>query len=247
MKLGIDALQILSVPLGTNIAHLVPIGTAFLQWLHLVPKSMKKQRVEAAVQRREAIMRAAFEVFVEKGYEAATTLEIVRRAKISKRTLYEQFDSKQAILTALIRYGSLRMQPPPDLAPPRDRAEFLAALESFGRTFLAEFLHPDRMAMYRLAIAGRGRGEDAVARELTATGQVPVLQSLVRYFDEAAARGLFPRDEMATLIQVFFSVLIGFLPLQLLLGNEPPVNAATIDARASLAATTLRRLLPAAE
>lgn len=190
-------------------------------------------------------MRAAFEVFVERGFEAATTLEIVRRAKISKRTLYEMFESKGAILTALIRSGSLRMQTSPDLAPPKSRAEFLATLESFGRTFLAEFLHPDRMAMYRLAIAGCGRGESAVARELTATGQVPVTLSLIRYFDRAAARGLFPRDQMPMLIQVFFSVLIGFSPLQLLLGNEPPMNAATIDARASLAAGTLRRLLPA--
>ena len=188
-------------------------------------------------------MKAAFEVFVEKGYAAATTLDIVRRAKISKRTLYEIFDSKQAILAALVRYGSQRMQAPPDLPVPNSRAEFIATLESFGRTFLAEFLHPDRMAMYRLAIAGRGEG--AVARELTASGQVPVTQSLVRYFDQAAARGLFPRDQMASLIHVFFSVLIGFSPLQLLLGNEPPMNAATIDARAALAASTLQRLLPA--
>ncbi|KIZ47500.1 MULTISPECIES: TetR/AcrR family transcriptional regulator [Rhodopseudomonas] len=208
-------------------------------------KTEIERGIDAAAGRREAIMAAAFEVFVEKGFEAATTSEIVRRAKISKRTLYEIFDSKQAILTALIRYGSLRMQTPPDLAPPASRAEFIATLHDFGRTFLTEFLHPDRMAMYRLAIAGRERGEGAVARELTATGQAPVVQSLVRYFDQAAGRGLFPRDQIATLIQIFFSVLIGFSPLQMLLGNEPPMNAATIDARAELAATTLLRLLPA--
>jgi AcrR family transcriptional regulator len=210
-----------------------------------MPKTLKKQPVEVSAERREAIMRAAFDVFVEKGFEAATTLEIVRRAKISKRTLYEMFDSKQAILTALIRSGSLRMETPPDLAPPASRAEFLATLESFGRTFLAEFLHPDRMAMYRLAIAGCGRGAGAVARELTATGQVPVTLSLIRYFDQAASRGLFLRDQMATLIHVFISVLIGFSPLQLLLGNEPPMNAATIEARAALAIDILQRLLPA--
>jgi AcrR family transcriptional regulator len=207
-------------------------------------KVSNKQPVDVLNERREAILQAAFDVFVEKGFEAATTLEIVRRAKISKRTLYEIFDSKQAILTALIRSGSLRMETPPDLAPPDSRAEFLATLESFGRTFLTEFLHPDRMAMYRLAIAGCGRGEGAVARELTATGQVPVTLSLIRYFDQAASRGLFARDQMATLIHVFISVLIGFSPLQLLLGNEPPMNAATIDARAALAVDILRRLLP---
>jgi AcrR family transcriptional regulator len=236
----------ISVLVGTNTYSIN--GTEwyrFLEDCRTVEKANKKQSIEAMTERREAVMQAAFEVFVEKGFEAATTLEIVRRAKTSKRTLYQLFDSKQAILTALIRSGSLRMETPQDLAPPNNRAEFLATLESFGRTFLAEFLHPDRMAMYRLAIAGRGRGQDAVARELTASGQVPVTQSLIRYFDQAATRGLFPRDQMATLIHVFFSVLIGFSPLQILLGNEPSMNAATIEARAALAVNTLRRLLPA--
>ncbi len=40
-------------------------------------------KAAAAAARREAILRAAFDVFVEKGFEAATTLEIVRRARTS--------------------------------------------------------------------------------------------------------------------------------------------------------------------
>ena len=74
--------------------------------------------------------------------------------------------------------------------------QFIATLEVFGRVFLAEFLHPDRMAMYRLAIAEARAGRRAVARELDAGGRLPVVQSVTRYFEQAAARGLVRREDM---------------------------------------------------
>lgn len=194
-------------------------------------------------ERRSAIMTAAFEVFVEKGYEAATTAEIVRRAKTSKRTLYALFPTKQDILTALIRYGSDRMQPRADLPQPENSAQFIAVLEQFGRIFLAEFLHPERTAMYRLAIADVARGGDAVARELDVSGRAPVVQAVTRFFEQAAARGILRDADIATLIQIFFSVLVGISPLQALLGTEPQLSADDIAARAALAVTVLRRMI----
>lgn len=193
--------------------------------------------------RRAAIMAAAFEVFVEKGFEAATTAEIVRRAKTSKRTLYALFPTKQDILTALIRYGSDRMRPSAELPQPENRAQFLAVLEAFGRVFLAEFLHPERTAMYRLAIADVARGGGTVARELDVSGRAPVVQAVTRFFEQAAARDILRRDDIEMLIGVFFSVLVGISPLQALLGTEPPLPAEAIAARAALAVRVLQRMM----
>ncbi|MFC0240827.1 TetR/AcrR family transcriptional regulator [Rhodopseudomonas telluris] len=193
--------------------------------------------------RRAAILQAAFDVFVEKGFDAATTAEIVRRARTSKRTLYAFFASKQDILTALVRYGSQKMQPSPDLPEPQDRAQFLAVLELFGRGFLTEFLHPERTAMYRLAIAEAGRGGASVARELDVHGRQPVMRAVTRFFDQAAARGIIRHDDIATLISVFFSVLIGFAQLQTLLGTEPPLTGDAIAQRAALARRATERMM----
>ena len=208
-----------------------------------MPNDLIEQEKKSADPRREAILEAAFEIFVEKGFEAATTAEIVRRARTSKRTLYEFFATKQDILTALIRYGSLKMQPSPDLPAPQDREQFLATLQQFGATFLAEFLHPERMAMYRLAIAEGGRGDGAVARELDASGRLPVVLGVTRFFDQAAARGILRRDDMAMLINVFFSVLIGISPLQTLLGTERPLTPEAIAEKAAMATRVLRRMM----
>ncbi|WP_047308004.1 TetR/AcrR family transcriptional regulator [Rhodopseudomonas palustris] len=202
---------------------------------------MDKKQENTADPRRAAILQAAFEVFVEKGFDAATTAEIVRRARISKRTLYEFFASKQEILTALVRYGAAKMQPSLQLPEPQDKAQFLAVLEQFGRIFLGELLHAERTAMYRLAIAEAGRGGGSVARELEASGRGPVTQAATRFFEHAAARGIIRRDDIATLISVFFSVLIGIAPLQALLG-EPPLSAEAIAQRAKLATQVMARM-----
>jgi AcrR family transcriptional regulator len=208
----------------------------------MIPKPLPLHQNPHESDRRAVILHAAFDVFVEKGYEAATTAEIVRRAKTSKRTLYALFPTKQDILTALIRYGSSRMQPPAALPPPENRAQFVAVLEQFGRVFLAEFLHPERTAMYRLAIAEAGRGGAAVARELDVSGRAPVVQAVTRFFEQAAARDIVRRADIAMLISVFFSVLVGLSPLQALLGAEPmPTDA--IAARATLAVNVLQRMM----
>lgn len=203
---------------------------------------MEKQQEPADDARRAAILQAAFDVFVQKGFEAATTAEIVRRARTSKRTLYEFFASKQEILTALIRYGAAKMQPSPQLPEPQNRQQFLVVLEQFGRIFLSELLHPERTAMYRLAIAEAARGGGSVARELEASGRAPVTQAATRFFEQAAARGIIRREQVATLISVFFSVLIGIAPLQALLG-ESPISADAIAQRSALATQVLARMI----
>lgn len=48
------------------------------------------------------ILSAAAEVIVKKGFEEATTAEIARRARVSKRELYANFRDKRDILAAVI-------------------------------------------------------------------------------------------------------------------------------------------------
>jgi AcrR family transcriptional regulator len=63
----------------------------------------------------ERILRAAFQAFTQDGYADTSTLEIARRAKISKRDLYANFGSKHAVLIACINSRADRMRLPPDL------------------------------------------------------------------------------------------------------------------------------------
>jgi TetR/AcrR family transcriptional repressor of mexJK operon len=63
---------------------------------------MAKQARAARTDRRARILDAATEAFLECGFEVASTAEIARRAKVSKRELYAHFRDKRDILAAVI-------------------------------------------------------------------------------------------------------------------------------------------------
>lgn len=63
----------------------------------------KKQKRMSREDRREQILAAAIDVFVDKGYNGATTLEIAKAAEISEVTLFRHFKSKKEIFTSSIQ------------------------------------------------------------------------------------------------------------------------------------------------
>jgi len=54
---------------------------------------------------RADISRAAFRLFIERGYDAVTTEEIATAAGVSPRTLFRHVPTKEELLLAPVRYG----------------------------------------------------------------------------------------------------------------------------------------------
>jgi AcrR family transcriptional regulator len=192
--------------------------------------------------RRAAILDAAGAVFFERGYDATSTLEIARRAKTSKRALYELFSSKEGILAALIRAASCRMQAPLALPAPGTEDELLGLLAAFGGRFLAQLLDPDRTEMYRLAI-GEARRSGQVARELELNGRKPVTDSMRTVLEAAAGAGIIRGDDIELVVAVYFGVLIGGSQVQCLLGENGARTPSAIDAKVALAIEAVRRII----
>lgn len=64
---------------------------------------MNNQRTRLSKEdRREQILSAAIDVFVNKGYNGATTSEIAKAADISEVTLFRHFENKKEIFTSSI-------------------------------------------------------------------------------------------------------------------------------------------------
>jgi TetR/AcrR family transcriptional repressor of mexJK operon len=98
------------------------------------------------------ILDATLEVFSEFSFEDATTGEIVRRAKISKRDLYSFFPTKQTLLMGTIvremqrQDGSFREM----IAACSSLAGLREKLELIGRTVVVDLLSPTMGVVSRL-------------------------------------------------------------------------------------------------
>lgn len=56
-------------------------------------------------QTEQRIMLAAGEIFSEKGYSAASTSEIAKKAGVSEGTVFRYFSTKKELLVRLVKYG----------------------------------------------------------------------------------------------------------------------------------------------
>src|SRR5215831_2701062 len=97
---------------------------------------------------QERILGAAFKAFTEDGYAETSTLQIAKRAKISKRDLYANFSSKHAVLAACIKSRADRMRLPADLPTPTNRRILASALTAFATNLVREVSHPSVIATF---------------------------------------------------------------------------------------------------
>src|SRR5689334_76568 len=63
----------------------------------------KRGRPPERADRRESILQAALESFVERGFYGTSIPEIAERAKIAPGTIYHYFDSKEVLVNNLYR------------------------------------------------------------------------------------------------------------------------------------------------
>lgn len=97
------------------------------------PERPRRRRMTGAQRRRE-ILAAAMSVLAERGYHAASIDDIAQAAGVSKALIYEHFDSKAALKTALLEEhgGELlrRVALAVDAGDPADQ-QLYAGLDAF--------------------------------------------------------------------------------------------------------------------
>jgi len=99
-------------------------------------------------------------------------LDIVTRARVSKRDLYALFNNKHAVLTAGISERAQRMRQPLDTTTPvpQTRDALATLLVELGVSILKTVCHPEVLTVFRLAIAESDRAPE-IARTLDSSGR----------------------------------------------------------------------------
>ena len=101
------------------------------------------------------ILDATLEVFSERSFDDATTVEIAKRARVSKRDLYAYFPNKQALLMGIViremqrQDGTFRAA----IARSQQLRTLPLKLESIGSAVVADVLSPTMGVVRRLVIS----------------------------------------------------------------------------------------------
>jgi AcrR family transcriptional regulator len=207
--------------------------------------SRRKSEPPAVAQEvvRGRIMGAAFRLLVERGYAGTNTLEIARRAKVSKRELYALFGSKRGIILHMVAMGAARMQLPLRLLDWHGREEFAETLTRYGTTGMRELTAPHVTAIYRLAIAEAENSPD-VAGALETAGRGTTRAALIELMQRALTEGVAGGGTAEELAAHFAGLLWGDVLLRVLLKVIKPPTEAEAEVRARAATKAFLQLHP---
>ena len=206
-------------------------------------KSVIPDQSSAEHPMQDRILGAAFKAFTEDGYAETSTLEIARRAKISKRDLYANVSSKHGVLVACIKSRAERMRLPPDLPTPRTRQMLASTLTSFASNLVREVSHPSVIATFRLAIAEATRSPE-IAQALDVAGREATRGALAELLASAQSTGLIGPGEPNEMAWQYLGLLWEGLIVGLLLGVAATPKPAEAERRATKATAAFMQLHP---
>ncbi len=146
------------------------------------------KRSHASAKTHERLLEAAGAVFAEKGFRHTTVREICKRAGANVAAVNYHFGSKQALYTAVLKYGAAAVleKYPPDMDLPAN-ASSSASLHAFIRSLLYRVLDKGRFAWHGRLMA-REMVEPTPALDALTRGTIQPLCSRL----ESIVRSMMP-------------------------------------------------------
>jgi AcrR family transcriptional regulator len=180
-------------------------------------------RAERAAERRAAIVEAALEEFIARGFTATRLDDVAKRAGVAKGTIYLHFKDKESMFEELISTAIVpllgRLVPPPSMA-----GSVRDALEGFAKAFIQEVATTRRGDIVRLIVA-EGPRFPAIAdfyyREVISRG----LAGMRALIELAIARGEIKQTELARFPQIVVAPAIIAVIWKSLFERHSPLDA----------------------
>jgi len=182
-----------------------------------------QSRAMRAAERRAAIVDAAMEEFIARGFAATRLDDIAKRAGVAKGTIYLHFKDKESMFEELIRTAIVpfvnRLA-----APPTFSGSVRDAVEMIGRMFIHEVATTRRGDIVRLIIA-EGPRFPAIAdfyyREVVSRG----LAALRGLIELGVTRGEIRQRELAQYPQIMIAPVLIAVLWKSLFERHAPLDA----------------------
>jgi TetR/AcrR family transcriptional repressor of mexJK operon len=169
--------------------------------------------------KRQAIIDAATRMFLAHGYRNVSMDKIAQAAPVSKATLYNHFDSKPALLAAVVSaLCTALLRTMTEAVTESDDVE--NNLKKIAISFMDLLFAEDGLAIYRLVIA-ESHDFPELGQLVYESGPLPALNWLENYLRRLNAGGRFNIADPTFAANAFFNLLKGDLYLPCLLAIKP--------------------------
>ena len=188
------------------------------------------------VRSRAAVVTAARELFLRKGYAATTMDEIAARAGLTKRTLYNNYADKGALFTAIVTdvmaYAeNFARGLHEEFTVGVTKATLESSLGDLGKRLALGIMRPEVIALRRLLIA-EAREFPALGAKYFDRAPGQVLEGLASGFEYLGRIGLLRVGDARLAAAQFAYLVVGeALDRAMLVGTLPPTEQVVGRAR----------------
>ncbi len=195
-------------------------------------RRLSKPPVGRTALKRHAILDAAAELFLRKGFLGTSMDEVAARAAVSKQTVYKQFASKEALFLGIVESmtgaGSDRVQI--EMPDPADLAQVASELHGHAERLMTVALAPELLQLRRLVIGEAGRFPE-LGKALYEGGPGRAIAGLAATLERWARHGLLViADPLAAAAQFNWLIMGEPINRAMFFIDEKPMEAAAREA-----------------
>lgn len=178
-------------------------------------------------EKRRQILDGAREVFLARGFDAASMGDIAAAAGVSKGTLYVYFENKQKLFAALVAEQCRQTAERAFVLDAVDQ-DARAALTKLGKSFIDGLTRPQHVATIRIVTAVAGKLPE-LGRIFLDSGPRAGAARLSDWLRAKIARGELKISDVELAAWQFLSLCQGPVLAPIILGGEQRPSNARID------------------
>src|SRR6478735_7582894 len=152
------------------------------------PAISRDQAPRTRTPKRDLILKTAHDLFLVQGFEGTSIDQIAEAAGVSRQTIYNNFDSKEALFKAIA--GALADHVvEPLLNEDLQTGDVDSTLTDLAERALALMVLPSTLALHRLVVTEAPKFPE-VARQIYQSGASRAAQALATYLAHQSALGM---------------------------------------------------------
>jgi AcrR family transcriptional regulator len=162
----------------------------------------------AAAELEDRLRRAAYETFLENGFDGTTMEAVASAAKISKRTLYAKYPDKRALFATVLPWATSTLQWD-ESEPAAGDGDLATELLDVARASLARAVDPKIIQLLRIAMSEVDRFPE-FAESARTMAWSPRHRALVELLERHAELGEVTVDDADMAAELFLAMVSGF-------------------------------------